>query len=151
MTHAEVPTAQPPPDKGSWDWILKAPGHILGQFGFISIYGYPAILVGSFLVLGAAIAGRPYAELPLWMFFGIALYLPFLGYYLQPERIVERKFKLWDQWVSRKIITSNQRKEWKKELQTWYVEQTFRSLPRDGRLPPLISEEATNPQISRTT
>jgi hypothetical protein len=96
MTHAEVPTAQPPPDKGSWEWILKAPGHILGQFGFISVYGYPAILVGSFLVLGAAIAGRPYAELPLWMFFGIALYLPFLGYYLQPERIVERKFKLWD-------------------------------------------------------
>ena len=65
MTHAEVPTAQPPPDKGSWEWILKAPGHILGQFGFISVYGYPAILVGSFLVLGAAIAGRPYAELPL--------------------------------------------------------------------------------------
>ena len=150
MTHAEVPTAQPPPNKDSWNWKTLAPGWMLGQLGFITVYGHPAVLVGALLALGGSIAGRPYAELPLWMFAGIAMYLPFLGYYLRPEKIVERKHKLWDRWVTQKIITSNQRKEWRRELHAWYSEQTFQTLPRSGKLPPLISDDATTPQISKT-
>ncbi len=147
--HAEVRTAQPPPDRDSSGWLFRIPGLILGQLGFISVYGQFGVLLG---VLSATIAiclGRPHAEAPLWLFLGIAVYLPGLAWYLQPERIVERKFKLWDKWVDRKIITSNQRKEWRKELQAWYEEQTFQSLPRDGKLPPLITEDRRKIQAPR--
>jgi hypothetical protein len=146
-----VPSAQPPPDKGSREWLARVPGLILGQLGFISVYGYPGVLLGALLALGGACLGRPYAELPLWLFVGIALYIASLSYYLRPDKIVERKFKLWDRWVTRKIITSNQRKEWRRELHAWYVEQTFESLPRAGKLPPLISEHATSAEISEKT
>ena len=98
MMAAEVPnTTQPPPSKGSWEWFFRIPGLVLGQLGYISVYGYPGVFVGTFLSLVGACVGRPYSELPLWMFFGITLHLAFLSYWLQPERILERKFKLWDQ------------------------------------------------------
>jgi hypothetical protein len=145
---AEVPNVQSPPDKVSWEWLLRVPGLILGQLGYISVYGYPGVFLGAIVTLLGAYLGRPYGELPFWMFLGIAAYLPGLAYYLRPDKIVERNFKLWDRWVAQKIITGNQRKEWRKELHAWYIEQTFRSLPRDGKTPPLMSEPAVSAQIS---
>jgi hypothetical protein len=143
MMHGEVPGGPRLPDKVSPGSLARTAGNIIGQLQYISTYGSPAVAVGAISACAAAIAGRPMFESSLWMFFGIALYLPFLSYYLRPQKIVERNFKLWDRWVERGIITSHQSKEWRRELHAWYKDQLFQALSRDGNLPPLISDPTT--------
>jgi hypothetical protein len=141
MMHDEVPGPPRAADKGWWEWIFRVPGLILGQWGYISVYGFPSVTLGAFLAYAGVLVGRPFAEIPLLMLVGMAAYLPFLSYYFRPEEIVERKFKQWDRWVERRMITSNQRKEMRRDLLNWYQEEVKRSLPQSGKLPLLVSPQ----------
>jgi hypothetical protein len=133
-------------DNRWWEWIFRVPGLILGQWGYISVYGFPSVTLGAFLAYAGVVLGRPLAEFPLLMLVGMAAYLPFLSYYFRPEKIVARKFKLWDRWVSEGLITSNQCDDWKQGLLNWYQEEMKRLLPKAGKMPSLVSP----PRVSKS-
>jgi hypothetical protein len=139
--HDEVRAAPAVPDRSSPGTLTQVVANTLGQLQYLTVYGSPAVAIGAIVAFAGVCAGRPLAEIPLLVLLGIALYTPFLGWYFQPHKIVERKFKLLDRWVDAKIFTGSQRKQWKEEMLAWYKNELMLSLPKEGKLPPLISRQ----------
>ncbi len=147
--HDEVPSVPRDPSSSHWsEWVPRVPGLILGQWGYISTYGLPSVTIGFFFAYLTLLAGRPMAEFPIAVFVGMSAWLPFLAYFFNLEKVVERKFQRWDRWVARKMITSQQRKEMRSTLLSWYQQEVPKTLPKGGKLPPLVS--AQTPKLPDT-
>jgi hypothetical protein len=137
---AEAPGPQATPDKSWWDWALQVPRLILGQLSYVTVYSFPGVALGAVLFYASLFLGRPIHEFPVPMLVGISISMAVAAYRQQPDRVLERKTKRWDELVRRQMLTKKQATELKKKLFEWYEQETMHSLPRSGKLPPLITE-----------
>src|SRR5207244_1682545 len=83
--------------------------------------------------------GRSLYDLSLLFFLGMAVPLWPLRVYFSTERIVRRRFALWDSWVEQKIISEAQCKRWKRELLAWYGKEILETGFERGERTPGLS------------
>ena len=86
------------PERRATHW-LRFVESTLGLLGSASLQGAVCLSSGAILAAAGVLLGRSWSDLSLLFFLGMAMPLWPLRVYFSAERIVRRRFALWDSWV----------------------------------------------------
>jgi len=103
--------------------VIRFIKDLLGLFLSTSIQGAVCLTIGGALTYVGLLLGCSARQSTFLLFTGMAIPLWPLRVYYSPERILERKFREWDRWVERGMLTKAECRAWKNEMKGWYRSQ----------------------------